>query len=151
MLNKTYVNVYKHSRLLMRIFLWTGVAMFIAGISLFLIDYIFTDTDKPGAFTWNYLALAFQGLIAWAVGYKTLANEKYFVEWDDEQIRWWLPRRNNPETINIKDIQSVEIQNLQVVVGLKQEQKSFNLKFFFFPERKMIMEKFETIRQSLNS
>ncbi|MFP4065391.1 MAG: hypothetical protein ACLFS0_07800 [Bacteroidales bacterium] len=136
----------------MRFFMGMGAVLFLLGIGLFVYDTWFIAEEKESWVKVNYITLAFQGVVAWWVGLNTIRNEKYFVEWDDEVIRWWLPRRKEIETIRIKDILSVEKKdNLMINLGLKDAQKTFSLKFFFYPERKLIVDKFEAIGQSLDA
>lgn len=145
----TFIRVYKHNKTAMRIFMGLGAVLLLLGIGLFVYDTWFMEDEKDFWVKVNYITLAFQGVVAWLVGFKTIRNEKYFVEWDDEIIRWWLPRHKEIETIKIEDILSVEKKdNLMINLGLKDAQKTFSLKFFFYPERKMIADKFEAIRQS---
>ena len=145
-----FIKVYRHNRTAMRFFLWLGAVLFLLGTGLFVYARWFAVEGKVTLFTANYITLAFQGVVAWWVGLYTIRNEKYFVEWDDEVIRWWLPRRKEIETIRIADIRSVRTDRNKIVVELENTQKEFNLNFFFYPERKRIQDKFEGIRQSLS-
>ena len=129
--------------------MWSGVALALLGIVLFVISLWNPGGEKADSFRWNYLTLSLQGVIAWGLGFKTIQNEKYFVEWDDESIRWWLPKNKEIETIKISEIRSIEIEKLLVKIGLDDKQKIFNLKFFYYPERKTIQQKFEEIQKSL--
>ncbi len=146
-----YIKVYKNNKTAIRFFIGLGAVLFFLGTGLFVYSTWFVEQGKVTWFTGNYIALAFQGVVAWGVGLYSIGNEKYFVEWDDEIIRWWLPRRKEIETIRIEDIRSVEIQKMQIVLTLEHKQKMLNLKFFFYPERRMIVDKFENIQQSLNA
>lgn len=145
-----FIKVYRHNRTAIRFFLWLGAVLFFLGTGLFVYARWFAVEGKVTLFTANYITLAFQGVVAWWVGLYTIRNEKYFVEWDDEVIRWWLPRRKEIETLRIADIRSVRTDRNKIVVELENTQKEFNLNFFFYPERKMIQDKFEGIRQSLS-
>ncbi len=145
-----FIKVYRHNRTAIRFFLWLGAVLFFLGTGLFVYARWFAVEGKVTLFTANYITLAFQGVVAWWVGLYAIRNEKYFVEWDDEVIRWWLPRRKEIETLRIADIRSVRTDRNKIVVELENTQKEFNLNFFFYPERKMIADKFEGIRQSLS-
>ena len=129
--------------------MWTGVAVALLGIVLFVVSLWNPGEEKAGIFRWNYLILSIQGIIAWCLGWKTIQNEKYFVEWDDESIRWWLPKSKEIETIKISEIRSIEIEKFLVRIRLNDKQKIFSLKFFYYPERNIIQQKFEEIQKSL--
>lgn len=144
-----YIRVYKHNKTAIRFFMALGTVLFFLGTGLFVYATWFAEEGKVTWFIGNYVALAFQGVVAWGVGLYSIGNEKYFVEWDDEVIRWWLPRRKEIETIRIEDIRSVKKDSKKIIVELENTKKDFNLNFFFYPERKMIVDKFEDIRQSI--
>ncbi|MFW5708532.1 MAG: hypothetical protein ACOCX0_01765 [Bacteroidota bacterium] len=145
-----FIRVYRHNKTAIRFFLGLGVILFIGGTGLFVYARWFAEQGKVTLFTANYITLAFQGVVAFWVGLYTIRNEKYFLEWNDEVICWWLPRKKKAEILKIADIRSVKKDRHKIVVGLENTQKEINLNFFFYPERKLIMEKFEAIRQSLS-
>ncbi len=146
----TFIRVSRHNKTAIRFFMGLGVVLFFLGLGLLVYATWFAEEGKVTLYTGNYIFLALQGVVAWVVGLYTIRNEKYFLEWNDEFIRWWLPRRKEIETLRIADIRSVRTDRNKIVVELENTQKNFNLNFFFYPERKMIADKFEGIRQFLS-
>jgi len=148
----TYIRVYKHNKLLIKILLWSGVALALLSIVLFVISLWNPGEEQGPLIQWNFLGLTLYGVFLAGSGLKAIqAEKKYFVEWDDESIRWWLPKSKEIEIIKISEIRSIEIEKLLVKIGLDDKQKIFSLKFFYYPERKTIQEKFEEIQRLLNN
>ena len=53
---------------------------------------------------WNSITFSLQGIIFIIMGYMNLRSEKYFIEWDDTQVKYLLPNTNRIERINFSEI-----------------------------------------------
>lgn len=147
----TYIRVYKHNRLLVNTLIWAGSAFAVLFVVLFIVELFNPGEEQSPLIPWNFLGLTLYGVLLAGSGLKARhAEKKFFVEWDDESIRWWLPRSKKIQTIKISEIRSIEIEKLLVKIGLDDKQKIFSLKFFYYPERNTIQKKFEEIKKSMS-
>ncbi len=62
------------------------------------------------------------------MGYSYLNSRKYFIEWDDKEIRFLLPDTKSIETLQIDEIKSVGIKLFEIELELKNGLKRLILK-----------------------
>ncbi|MBW6497761.1 MAG: hypothetical protein K0B09_05195 [Bacteroidales bacterium] len=143
----THIPIYKFNYKTVKVFGWFGFIIFLTGL-IFLIRYLTVPGSRESGLELPFLVIVpGQGLLAINIALNSLKNRRYYIEWDDEQIRYWQPRGKEPEFINKTEVVSVEIKNLEVLIRLTDGEKKFNLKHLFFPERKQIREMFEALNQ----
>lgn len=76
-----------------------------------------------------------------------LKADKYYIEWDEEEIRYFLPKSKFSETIKLKEIISIEIGSHEIKMQFPDNDKRINLRNISYNERKRIKEKFEEIKK----
>jgi hypothetical protein len=143
----TRINVFKTSLVFSRFFIIFGSIF--AFLGLLLIVRAFSkgfNTEFPSG-DWNSVIYTAQGLLFIIMGTSNLINRKYFIEWDDNELRFYLPKAANPETIKFADIVTVDIKLFQIQMGLKNRSISLDLDNLQFEDLKKIKEKFETINK----
>jgi len=58
---------------------------------------------------WSNVAFFAQGILFILFGYILLRNDKYYIEWDDEQLNFFFSTNKVVESIKIQDIKNVSI------------------------------------------
>ncbi len=99
----------------------------------------------------SYVTLIFYGILFLWIDRNNTKREKYFVSWSDCEINYLLPKSDEAESIKIDDIKSIVINQGEIIIGLKNdEKKHFNLNYFFFPLRQKIIDTFEKIKNRIS-
>ncbi|NMB58110.1 MAG: hypothetical protein GYA12_03000 [Chloroflexi bacterium] len=100
---------------------------------------------------WNFLFMTIQGILFIIMGVGNIIVKKYFIEWDDNEIRFLLPDTKKLETIKIDNINSVSIRLFEIELQLKDNTRILDLSNLEFEDIKKIKEKFEIIKRLKNS
>jgi hypothetical protein len=87
-----------------------------------------------------------QGILFILIGGSYLKSRKYFIEWDEKELRFLLPDNKGVETIKIDEIQSVSIKLFEIELKLKNGTRTLNLENLQFEDIKKIKEKFEPLK-----
>ncbi|HDS08546.1 MAG TPA: hypothetical protein ENO05_13085 [Bacteroides sp.] len=142
----TRINVYKVPTVFSKFFVVFGILFSIIGIILLIkasMDGF--DTQFPSG-DWNSVIFIIQGILFIIMGAGYLAVRKYYIEWDDREIRFMLPDTKKPESILLEDITSVTIKLFEVVLQLKDGSRTLDLNSLQFEDLKKIKSKFEEIK-----
>jgi len=134
----------------MKIILIYGVLLFIFVMGFLIYSLINDPGTKSLSGNWNYILLALQGVLFSAMGYMQLRYDRYFIEWNDSEIRYLLPKQKNIEHINIVDIDSVVIKLSEIQIHMGRETKTIPLSNLQYAELKRIKNKFEEINVTMN-
>ncbi len=142
------MEIFKVKKKFVKFFIITGLILFLFGI-IFLINSLMNgfQTQFPGG-DWNYVIFSFQGLLSFFMGYSMLKYKKYFIEWDSENLRYFLPKSKLIETIKISDIKSIEIKLFEIKIQLPENDKTLDLGNIQFKELRRIKEKFEELKNN---
>lgn len=143
---QVYKNKWKHTRLYLIGF---GVLILFGFIGL-VMAYAFNTSFIPALDTSNYIFLTLYAMMSYGIVWNSTKKTKYFVEWDNHTIKYLLPGSNKTESIPIKNIKSIDEDQIDIVIQLNNnETKRFNFTCFFFPERQAIIDFFEEIKENL--
>ena len=96
------------------------------------------------------LTLLFQGIqvIFFIVfGVYNLKNDKYYIEWDDQQVRFFLPQTKQLEVINIEDIQSIEVRLFEIELQLEDQNHALDLNTMQDKALKQVKAKFKALQE----
>jgi hypothetical protein len=143
----TRINVFRTSKLFSRLFIILGCIFAIFGILLFiksLSDGF--DTRFPSG-DWNSVTFFVQGLLFITMGVGNLMVKKYFIEWDDIELRFLLPKTKKIEVIKLSDIVSVNIKLFEIQLNLQDRIKTLDLSKLQFEDLKKIKEQFESFNK----
>lgn len=139
------IKVFKVLKWSSRFFLIFGVILTLLGISMIIKSLISGFNVKFPSGNWNSVFFTIQGLLFIIMGYSNLRSNKYFIEWDDQILRFLLPGTRNIETINICDIESVKVKLFEIELKLSDRVKILNLENLDFEDLRKIKQKFEEI------
>ncbi len=131
-----------------------GLAWFLVGIGgllvifgLVLLIRLLMDDSKSEFSMLGIVLYLFQGVMLGILGVVHLRSGRYYLEWNEEEFRYYLPGQKGVELIKIGDIKEVEINLYEIHLSLGDEERSVNLEHVQFEEIKRIKEKFEEIKK----
>ncbi len=146
----TRINVFRTSTYLSKFFIVLGAVFIIVGILLMTIAFINGFNFKFPSGDWNSVIFTFQGILFAIMGVGNLSVRKYFIEWDDNELKFLLPDSKKPETIKLADIISITIRLFEIELILLDKTRILDLNNLQFEDLKKIKEKFEDIKRSKN-
>jgi hypothetical protein len=143
----TRINVFKNSTFQVRFFIVFGGLFFIFGI-IHLIKALINgfNTNYPAG-DWNSVIYTFLGLIFIIMGARDLFVRKYYIEWDDTELRLLLPDTRNPETIILSDITSVNIKLFKIELMIHDKTRIIDLRNLRYKDLRKVKEKLEGIKK----
>jgi len=140
------IKVFKGKDGLAKFFVIFGIFFTLIGLTLFIKNIITGFNFHFPSGDWNSVLFIFQGILFIIMGASYLKNRKYFIEWDDRELRFLLPDTKVVETVKIAEIQSVNIKLFEIELKLINGFKNLNLENLQFEDIKKIKEKFEKIQ-----
>jgi hypothetical protein len=146
----TRINVFKNPTAMVRFFIIFGGLFTIIGIFLLIKAFNngFNTNFQNG--DWNSVLYTFLGGIFIIKGVEDLYVKKYYIEWDDNELRLLLPDNKTLETIILSDINHVNIRLFKIEFKLKDKTRLINLGNLRYKDLRKIKEKFEEIDKSKN-
>lgn len=146
----TRINVFKNPTAMVRFFIIFGGLFTIIGIFLLIKAFNtgFNTNFQNG--DWNSVLYTFLGGIFIIKGVEDLYVKKYYIEWDDNELRLLLPDNKTLETIILSDIDHVNIRLFKIEFKLKDKTRLINLGNLRYKDLRKIKEKFEEIDKSKN-
>jgi uncharacterized membrane protein len=139
------IRVFKVLKVLTRIFIILGTIATILGLSLFIKSLINGFNTKFPSGDWNSVFFTVQGLLFVIMGYTNLKNRKYYIEWDDKELRFLLPDTKKVESVPFSEIISVNIKLFEIEITLKDSIRTLNLDNLEFEDLKKVKKKFEDL------
>ncbi len=139
----TRVKAFRTQKILSKIMIGFGVLFLAVGIFA-VAELLFKDSD----FNWTPLFQGFQGVFFIGLGVYNLRNEKYYIEWDDQQVRFFLPQTKQLEVINIEDIQSIEVKLFEIELQLENRNYTLDLNTMQDEALKQVKAKFKDLQEA---
>jgi hypothetical protein len=146
----TRINVFKTPTFLSKLFIVLGGIFSALGILLLLKALINGFNTKFPSGDWNSVLFTFQGLLFIIMGAGNLHVRKYYIEWDNNELKFLLPDTKKPESIKLGDIISVTIKLFEIDLQLVDKTRTLDLSNLQFEDLKKIKEKFEGINKTKN-
>lgn len=141
----TRIRVFKTPKGLTIFFLIFGVVFTILGVGLIIKASTHGFSTKFPSGDWNSVIYTFQGILFMIMGSLSLINKKYFIEWDDSELRFLLPDTKKIESIKFEDIISVTIRLFEIQLTLDDRTRILDLNNLQFEDLRKIKERFEKI------
>jgi hypothetical protein len=127
-----------------------GFTMFLIvfGSILFLIGFLLSFNSIKGSTNIDCHLIGFmvQGFFFIFLGYLSLRSGKYFIEWDESQMRYLLPSGKNIETIVFAEIENIRIELYEIHLEFEDNEKTLNLENLQFEQIKSLKQKFAEIK-----
>ena len=144
----TRIYVFKNPAAMVRFFIIFGGLFTINGI-FFLIKAFnngFNTNFQNG--DWNSVLFTFLGIIFIIRGVEDLYVKKYYIEWDDNELRLLLPDNKILETIILADINYVNIKLFKIELKIKDKSRSIKLSNLRYKDQSKFKEKLENINKT---
>jgi hypothetical protein len=142
----TRINVFKISTFLSKFFIGFGGIFSLIGIILLLKALINGFNTKFPSGDWNSVIFTFQGVLFIIMGFGNLHSKRYYIEWDDKELKFLLPDTKKTETINLGDIISITIRLFEIELILPDKTRTLDLSNLQIEDLKLIKEKFDDIK-----
>lgn len=144
----THIQVFKNKSKHSRLYLIICLAFILTGIIGLFLSFVLQMAFIPLLNEASYFVFIFNGMISFFIVWDSMKKAKYFVAWNEYEVWFLLPKSAQTESIKIENIKSVEMKQSEIIIELhNHEKKYFNLNYFFYPERKMIIDFFEGIKK----
>lgn len=141
------IKVFKGREWLARFFVVFGILYTLIALGL-LIKYSVEGLDFhfPSG-NWNFVLFFLQGILFVIMGIASMKGRKYFIEWDDKEMRFFLPGAKVVDSVIIDDIESVNIRLFEIELELNNGLKKINLENLEFEDIRKIKAKFEKLQK----
>jgi hypothetical protein len=135
------VKVYKVNRGFSKFLIAFGTTLLIIGIFL-AVKFIAGDSKID----WVLFLFILQGVLFIFLGYSRLKSERYFIEWDETQLRYLLPDSRSVEAIRFSEIRNVRIDLFEIHLILEASEMTIKLDNLQFKQIQTLKQMFETIK-----
>ena len=139
------IRIFKGSPVFGKFYIILGSLFALMGIIVSAKNLTGGFNAKLNGGDWSFVLFIFQGLLFVLMGYSFIKNKKYFLEWDEWEIRYLLPYTKKTEVIKLDEIESVNIKLFEVVLKLKNGSKIIKLDNLEFEDIRRIKERFGEI------
>jgi len=143
------INFSRESKTLMYLLLTVGIL----SLTYALFRIFRSIMNGAGLFSGHHHIIAFVGLLAQIIfgfvfillWYTNSKYRKYYIEWDDEKMRFRLPSKPQTHTIDLKNIKSAAITSGNLELWFRDDSmESIDLKGIDFEDLQMIKNTFLT-------
>jgi len=140
------IKVFKGKSGLAKFLVIFGSIFTLLGLVLFTKYAIAGFNFKFPSGDWNSVMFTIQGILFIIMGGAYLKSRKYFIEWDEKELRFLLPDNKRVEAIKIDEIESVRIKLFEIELKMNTGVRTLNLEILQFEDIKKVKEKFEKIQ-----
>ncbi|MBW6500397.1 MAG: hypothetical protein K0B05_03295 [Bacteroidales bacterium] len=143
----TRIKVFKISTPFSKLFIIFGCIFFVFGI-LLIINALSSGFDTQLlSGDWNSVIYTLQGILFISIGAFSLLNRKYFIEWDDNELRFLMPDTKKIEVIKFDEVISVRIRLFEIELTLHDRTRTLDLNNLQFEDLRKIKAKFENFNR----
>jgi hypothetical protein len=118
----------------------------ITGILLLIKALVYGFNNQFPSGDWNSVLFTLQGILFLIMGVGNLRARRYFIECNDQEIRFLLPDTKKPETIQLGEIKSVTIRLFEIELSLKDKLKILDLRHMQFEDLKKSKKNSNTLK-----
>lgn len=143
----TRIRAIKRNKGLEKVLLIVGFILVVVSIIMFIIDvFLNSNADfKP----LTYILLFIQGVLLIVLASFNTRYRKYYIEWDDDIIEYYLPKIKHPVRIEISDIKNIDIKLFEIHLDVGEDVRIMDLEHVDFEEIKSVKSKFEEIKSRI--
>lgn len=140
------IQIYTRQKKIELFFKISGIFSFILGLTGLIISYKEGFKTAIISGNWNFYIFTIQGLFFFLWGHSYKRNERFFIEWDDKELKYLLPKNKNIESIILSEIKEISIKLYEIKIKLPENEKTLSLENVQFKELRRIKDKFENIK-----
>ena len=142
------VVVYKPYKNWSKVQMYVGTFLLIVG-TIFLIHH-FLSNSSDGQL-WSSSMIMLQGLLFLILGYSRKMEKYFFIEWDEQEIRYLLMKDKSTQTIRISEIKSVNGNGTEIRINLAGTEKILHLEGIFYQDMKKVKELLQTLQKMIDN
>ncbi|MBZ9652823.1 hypothetical protein [Psychroflexus montanilacus] len=146
----TRVKAFKTQKVFSKLMIGFGVLFLLVGIFAIVKLFIGKSGTESSSVDWTGFLQGFQGLFFIVLGTYNLRNEKYYIEWDEQQLRFFLPQTKQLEVIHFEDIQTIQVKLFEIQLQLKDKNYTLDLNTMEDEALKQVKAKFKDLQQNQN-
>ena len=144
----TRITAIKRNKGLEKVLQIIGILLVVVSIIMFITDvFLNSNADLEPL---NYILLFIQGVLLIVLASFNTRYRKYYIEWDDEIIEYYLPKVKHPVRIEISDIKNIDIKLFEIHLDVGGDVKIMDLEHVDFEEIKSVKSKVEAIISRIN-
>jgi hypothetical protein len=139
------IQIYKRQKgyeLYVKIF---GLLFFAYGMTFLIKSLINGFKTELFDGDWRYVSDLIFGIILFIFGYPD-RKQKYFIQWDDKEMKYLLSKDKTAVTIAFADIKKITLQLYEIKIELASTEKILSLENVQYKELRKIKEKFEELK-----
>lgn len=136
------IRIFKGSPLFGKFYIIFGAFFALTGIVVTAINLTGGFDKRLNGGDWSFVLFILQGILISIMGWSFIRNQKYYMEWDDSEIRYLLPYTKRTEVIKLDEIESVNIKLFEIELMLKNGVKTIRLDNLEFEDIRRIKERF---------
>ncbi|MBZ9626941.1 hypothetical protein LB450_02390 [Psychroflexus sp. CAK1W] len=143
------VKIYRFSKILSKVFIGFGIVILLLGIFTVIKSMTSEFNTEFLSGDWNAVLNIIQGIVFITLGTLNLTKGKYFIEWNDSQLRFLLPDTKQLEKIEFSEIKSVNIKLFEIELQCDNRKHTLDLNNLEDEDLKKIKAKFKRFKKSL--
>lgn len=132
------IQVIRGSRFLSWFLIVFGILVVLMSIT----EIILVKNGRPAR-----IILLVQSLLLIVMGTMAIRNRRYYIEWDEHRMNYFLPSAQKVESVSFSEIKSVTIRLFEIEIITPEGKKILNLDNMRFEELKKLKAKFEQLQE----
>ena len=125
----------------------------ISMVSLAGILFLFFKVEIiAGLDIWNYIVFLIQATFGLIIAWKYLKGRKYFIELNQDEINFHIPKVKIPVNIKLIEIQSLTVLDDKIELFLiDNKTETINLNYFYLPLKDDIRQYFMEVKSRVKT
>jgi len=142
------IYILRYPGWLAKFFIVFGVILVLLGLVQLVMaivegfDIVFMSGD------WGSVFFTFQGILFIILGTCGHINRKYYIEWDDLELRFLLPGKKGAGSIKFEDILSVQVRLFEIRIQIPGGVRIFDLSNLQHEDLRKVKEKFRALAKN---
>jgi len=141
------IRVFKSLKGLAKFFIIMGTLLSLLSVALLIKSLVAGFNTKFPSGDWNSVLFLVQGMLFIVMGWSNLNYSRYYIEWDEKELRYFFPGTKHPESILFAEIESVKIKLFEIELEVNGSNKALHLENLDFEDLKKIKKLFEGFSQ----
>ena len=143
------IQLYKVKKLNIRFHIGFSIFAFAYGLVGTIIKMLKGfDLSFPGG-DWLFPLFIAQGIIFFLVGRQQLKRGKCFIECEEQELRYLLPKAKTIECIAVSDIELVKMDGIEIQIQTKEDEKKLRLEYIEWQELNRVKALIKGLQESL--
>ncbi len=139
---------HKYPRVLSKIFVILGMLLLVVGVFGFVKTGL-EDMDRLlSSSKLNSIIHCIQGVLFIGLGWYNLKTPKFYIKWNDEELRFVLPPEERLNIIKFSEIESVQILLFKVVIQHQSKTETLDLSMLSDDDLKTVKQRFNDFQAS---